>query len=331
MIFDARKSAQNSKQAREATVATSRLSASKLCSPDSNGAAPDAFGFEPQIDEQTRTAEVQRANPTHTDTFSTAGLGLRVERQADYWRVTWNRNASVGPMRGRLSLIDGIVHEELELRTKELQTGIVTYSYSPTTDDVVLRLEISGSESPSPISESVRLAADSAPSPLARMRRSTLLQRHRKTARVARPRPAKAHEVSQDIVAQDFASVRSLLRKPRSEPVTAIHESGPQQGSTFEPAKLIAGSSPIYPATAQHSFASESVEVSFRISPEGKVYNTKWVKGSPILAQAATEAVESWLYEPARLNGAPIDSQGTATIDFKQAEADALSFLEGNP
>jgi TonB family protein len=208
---------------------------------------------------------------------------------------------------------------------------MVAYSYSPATDDVVLRLEITGSESPSPISESVRLAADSVPSPLARMRRSTLLRRHRSTARVAHPRPAKAQEISQDIVAQDFASVRSLLRKPRSEPLSAIRGSGSRQGSTFEPAKLIAASSPIYPATAQQCFASESVEVSFRISPEGKVYNTKSVKGSPILAQAATEAVESWLYEPARLNGAPIDSQGTATIDFKQADADAPNLLEGNP
>jgi outer membrane biosynthesis protein TonB len=41
------------------------------------------------------------------------------------------------------------------------------------------------------------------------------------------------------------------------------------------------------------------------------------VNGSPILAHAATEAVESWRYEPARLNGAPIDSQGSATFDFK--------------
>ena len=47
----------------------------------------------------------------------------------------------------------------------------------------------------------------------------------------------------------------------------------------------------------------------FRISSEGNVYDVKSVKGSPILARAAIEAVEAWCYEPARLNGTPIDSQ----------------------
>ena len=183
-------------------------------------------------------------------------------------------------MRGRLSLIDGVVHEELELRTKELQTGMVAYSYSPATDDVVLRLEISGSESSSPISESVRLASDSVPSPLVRMRRSTLLQRQRSAARVAHPRPAKAQEIPQDIVAQDFASVRSLLRKPRSEPLSAIRGSGSRQGGTFEPAKLIA-EQPDLSCNGPAKFRLRECRMSFRISPEGKVYNTKSVKGRP--------------------------------------------------
>lgn len=62
---------------------------------------------------------------------------------------------------------------------------------------------------------------------------------------------------------------------------------------------------------------SGRVEVHFRISPEGKVYDVKSVKGSPILARAAVEAVATWHYEPARLNGAPIDSLGSTNFDFK--------------
>jgi TonB family protein len=318
IIFNARKSAEKSKQAREATVATSRLSDSRLRTPGSNDTAPDGSGLEPKSGEQTRVAQVRRTNFTHSETSSTARLDLRVERQADFWRVTWNRNVSVNAMRGILSLIDGLAHEQLELRTNELQTGIATCSYSPATDDVVLRLEITGRESSSPICGSVRLVTDSVPSPPTRMRRRPVLQRSRSSARVTRSRPAMAEEISKDVVATDFATVRSLLRKSRSQPLSAVPGSGPQQGSTFEPAKLIAGSSPAYPATTQQSFGSESVEVSFRISPEGRVYNTRWVKGASILAQAATEAVESWRYEPARLNGSPIDSLCTATVDFKQ-------------
>ena len=55
----------------------------------------------------------------------------------------------------------------------------------------------------------------------------------------------------------------------------------------------------------------------FRISPEGKVYDVRPVKGSPVLAEAAVEAVQTWCYEPARLNGAAIDSQASTNFDFK--------------
>ena len=296
MIFDARKSAENSKQIRETNAATPRPPDAKRSSPDPASAAPDA---------QTRTANADY-------------LGLRVEREADDWRVTWNRNISVNSVQGRLSLVDGVVHKNLELRSNELQNGTVSYSYAPQTEEVFLRLEITAGESLVPMSQSVRLAADSVPSPLVRSRRRTLPQRERSAAGVSRPRAGKAQESSKDTGAQDFASVRSLMSKPPAE--SRSIQARPQQGSSaFEPAKLIAGSSPVYPATAQESVASESVEVSFRISPEGKVYNVKWLTGPPSLAQAAMEAVESWLYEPARLNGAPIDSQGNAAVDFKWA------------
>jgi protein TonB len=110
-----------------------------------------------------------------------------------------------------------------------------------------------------------------------------------------------------------------LLRVPRLRPPSA----GPsasnlaQQGGSVDPPTLILRENPAYPAIAKERLISGSVEVHFRISPEGKVYDVKPVKGSPILAQAAVEAVEAWCYEPARRNGTPIDSQASTNFDFK--------------
>jgi len=112
--------------------------------------------------------------------------------------------------------------------------------------------------------------------------------------------------------------VRSLLRMPRSGP----HSAAPialnfVQLDEIEPAGLISHKNPVYPAIAKQSLIAGSVELHFRISAEGKVYDVKSVRGSPILAGAAIEAVEAWCYEPARLNGVAIDSQSSANFDFK--------------
>jgi TonB family protein len=113
--------------------------------------------------------------------------------------------------------------------------------------------------------------------------------------------------------------MRSLLRAPRLEPVLTASSSPNfmQQSARCEPAKLILPKDSIYPAIAKESLLSGSVEVHFRISRDGNVYDVKAVRGSPILARAAVDAVQAWCYEPARLNGDPIDSQASTHFDFK--------------
>ena len=123
--------------------------------------------------------------------------------------------------------------------------------------------------------------------------------------------------------------VRSLLRIPRPESPSdalAVGEqslmapASVQQAGTIQPAALISRNNPIYPASAKGNLLSGNVQVHFRISPEGKVYNVKSVNGPPILARAAIAAVETWCYEPARLYGAPVDSHGSTNFDFKLDE-----------
>jgi TonB family protein len=134
-------------------------------------------------------------------------------------------------------------------------------------------------------------------------------------ARIARSDAAWTRDIAEGAVKQETAIVRSLLRTSRSERLPQESDASRQSGKV-EPAILVLRKNPVYPALAKQDVASGSLEVRFRISPEGKVYGAKLVKGSPVLARAVLEAVEQWSYEPARLNGAPVDSPGSTTFDF---------------
>lgn len=131
--------------------------------------------------------------------------------------------------------------------------------------------------------------------------------------------PERSQDADNTRPPQQGPIVRSLLRMPRgvlrSLPPS---EPGPCQATgSVEPATLILPKDPMYPAVARECSVSGRVEVQFRISPEGKVYDVKSVTGAPILARAAMEAVAARRYEPARLDGAPIDSQATTNFDFR--------------
>lgn len=214
-------------------------------------------------------------------------------------------------------ITDGAIHKQLDLDINELQNGSIVYT--PATDDAVLRLEIVTPESTNPITESVRLVAGAVP--LLPFQTQTRRASPTGAARIARSDGAWATGagITEGPVAQQAPIVRSLLRVPRSEPLSSAHPAADlgQAGGTIEPATLISRREPAYPAIAKHSPVSGSVEVHFRISPEGKVYDVRSAKGSPILARAAIQAVEAWCYEPARLNGAPVNSEASTNFDFE--------------
>ena len=73
----------------------------------------------------------------------------------------------------------------------------------------------------------------------------------------------------------------------------------------------------MYPAIARQTNIRGSVEVRFRIAATGEVTNAVAVSGSPVLARAAADAVKSWRYSPARMNGAPVESESRVTFQFQ--------------
>jgi protein TonB len=95
-------------------------------------------------------------------------------------------------------------------------------------------------------------------------------------------------------------------------PSEAVHHSG-----VTEVAQLISKKDPDYPASAREARVSGSVEVSFTIDTNGEVRDVTVMKGPSLLASAAVDAVQTWRYKPARLDGVPVVTQASAVIVFR--------------
>jgi TonB family protein len=74
---------------------------------------------------------------------------------------------------------------------------------------------------------------------------------------------------------------------------------------------------PLYPEEAKAKHIRGDVILQATISKEGKVTNLTPVKGDPLLAQAAMEAVRQWEYKPYELNGNPVEVETTLVVKFR--------------
>jgi TonB family protein len=90
-----------------------------------------------------------------------------------------------------------------------------------------------------------------------------------------------------------------------------------QRGGVVVPPQLKVRTEPIYPEMAKRVGFAGSVEVRFRITTSGNVREVEVVKGNPILAQAAIDAVRTWRYNPATLNDKPFETDGNAIFQFQ--------------
>lgn len=81
--------------------------------------------------------------------------------------------------------------------------------------------------------------------------------------------------------------------------------------------KLMRRVAPVYPAQAKTLRLEGKVVLSAMVTEDGSVANLKVVSGQPTLAQAATDAVKQWRYQPFLLNGKAVKRETTITLDFK--------------
>lgn len=102
----------------------------------------------------TRSSPGPQAGPVDA-----SSLALRVERSSGQLMLSWNRNAELiqRAQRATLSISDGDHKEDVDLDLGQLRTGNVVYS--PLTNDVSFRLEVTDMKNGKSLSESVRVLA----------------------------------------------------------------------------------------------------------------------------------------------------------------------------
>jgi periplasmic protein TonB len=77
---------------------------------------------------------------------------------------------------------------------------------------------------------------------------------------------------------------------------------------------------PHYPPIARASRTQGTVVLQAVISKNGTIENLRVVSGSPMLQQAALDAVSQWRYRPYLLNGQPVDVETTINVVFNLSQ-----------
>jgi TonB family protein len=100
----------------------------------------------------------KRTVASKTEVSGEGHMGLKLERSGEDLRLSWNPDAPVisNATKARLLITDGNSRKFLELDPSDLRGG--TLVYTPSTSDVVLRLEVDRRDSTAAATESVRIS-----------------------------------------------------------------------------------------------------------------------------------------------------------------------------
>jgi len=89
-------------------------------------------------------------------------------------------------------------------------------------------------------------------------------------------------------------------------------------GGNMVPAKLVSKIDPEYPADAQSRGIYGNVVLRAVVSIQGTVLTPTVISApDPQLAEAAMKAVREWRYQPSLLNGEPVETVTTITVNFE--------------
>jgi protein TonB len=87
-------------------------------------------------------------------------------------------------------------------------------------------------------------------------------------------------------------------------------------GGDVQMAKLVRKVIPTYPALARSARISGIVRLIGTIGKDGVIRDLQLVSGHPMLARAALEAVQQWVYKPTLLNGNPVEVIAPIEVSF---------------
>jgi protein TonB len=117
---------------------------------------------------------------------------------------------------------------------------------------------------------------------------------------------------------QSLADVAGALPggAPPLEPEPSAPAGPIRLHSGVTPPVPVATPPPAYPAIARTGRVEGIVVLDVVIDETGRVKDVKVLRSVPALDRAAVDAITSWRYEPARLNGIPIAVSMTVTVRF---------------
>jgi periplasmic protein TonB len=88
-------------------------------------------------------------------------------------------------------------------------------------------------------------------------------------------------------------------------------------GGDIKPPQKIRDVAPRYPQTARSAHVQGIVILEATIGEDGSVRDVKVLRGTPLLDNAAVEAVRQWLFTPPMLNGQAVPAAMTVTVSFR--------------
>jgi TonB family protein len=110
-------------------------------------------------------------------------------------------------------------------------------------------------------------------------------------------------------------------RNATSNSATSLAASTGNGPVTISPSHLIRKVEPVYPRLAQTSRVQGAVVLRATILRSGRLGAISVVSGDELLVGAAVHAVEQWRYKPMEVDGKPVDTDTTITVDFSRGKA----------
>ena len=104
------------------------------------------------------------------------------------------------------------------------------------------------------------------------------------------------------------------------QPVTVVHQPAAapvRLTSHLAASTIIYKTVPQYPPIAKATHTEGTVVLEAMISKTGTIEGLHVISGSPMLQQAAIDAVKTWRYRPYMLNGQPVEVETTVNVIFK--------------
>ena len=127
---------------------------------------------------------------------------------------------------------------------------------------------------------------------------------------------AESAGVEGGVVSGVIGSVPAIEVPPPPPPPPPVRNEPVRIGGQVSAPALLKRVEPAYPAIAQMAAIDGIVILDAIVDEHGRVQSVKVLRGHPLLAKAATDAVAQWAYEPLKLNGTPTPFELTVSLWF---------------